>query len=58
MTELVLEARTPYIYVALFTFVAFLTGLLVIGLCQIFVERAFEDEEMQRKSNYSGVSNY
>ena len=28
-----IEDRTPYVYVALFTFVAFLAGLCCIGSC-------------------------
>ena len=52
-----IEDRTPYVYVALFTFVAFLAGLCCIGSCQIFVEKAFSNEgERERGSNFSGVS--
>ena len=52
-----IEDRTPYVYVALFTFVAFLAGLCCIGSCQMFVEKAFSDEVGgERRSNLSGVS--
>ena len=52
-----IEDRTPYVYVALFTFVAFLAGLCCIGSCQIFVEKAFSnDDERERRSYLSGVS--
>ena len=52
-----IEDRTPYLYVALFTFVAFLAGLCCIGSCQIFVEKAFSNEDgAERRSYLSGVS--
>ena len=52
-----IEDRTPYVYVALFTFVAFLAGLCCIGSCQIFVEKAFNNEDGgERRSYLSGVS--
>ena len=60
VVELVLdeiEDRTPYVFVALFTFIAFLSGLCCIGTCQIFVEKAFANEdERERRSCMSGVS--
>ena len=54
--ELALDDRTPYLSVALFTFVSFLSGLCCIGLLQMFVEKAFDDDEKDRGTYSSGVS--
>ena len=54
--ELELSGQTPYLIVAMITFVAFLMGLSCIMGLQIFVEKAFADEEANRKSDDSGVS--
>ena len=51
-----IEDRTPYVFVALFTFVAFLSGLCCIATCQVFVEKAFAEDERERRSHASGVS--
>ena len=47
-----MESRTGYLNVALFTFVAFLFGLCCIGGLQMFVEKAFKDQE-EDKANMS-----
>ena len=54
--ELALDDRTPYLSVALFTFVSFLSGLCCIGILQMFVEKAFDDDEKDRGTYSSGVS--
>mmetsp|Transcript_31859 Transcript_31859/g.37476 ORF Transcript_31859/g.37476 Transcript_31859/m.37476 type:complete len:160 (+) Transcript_31859:23-502(+) len=36
------EGQTPYLYVAIITFGAFLAGLLIIAGCQVAVEKAFD----------------
>ena len=54
--ELVLDNRTSYLSVALFTFISFLSGLCCIGCLQFSVERAFSEKDNDRSTYSSGVS--
>ncbi len=61
LVELVIESRTSYLMVAVFTFSAFILGLAICGVLQKFVENAESKRTGggtagQRASDKSGVS--